>query len=162
MFRSRGLSLLELVTSLVIFGILFFLSLPLTVSIFQRNHLEVVKDQLAVAIHYARSKAMMQGEALILTALPNAGDWSSGMYLLTDNVKHQYNEKSQLIHSWQWEHKEIKVTWQGLQSNNYIVFSPDLNHSASSGHFIIQNQEGQILKLTLNRLGRIREQTVRK
>ncbi len=156
MCKQRGLSLLELVAGLVILSILFFLCLPFGLSFLQSNQLEVVKDELTAAVQYARTRALLEGHPLLLTPLTD--DWSLGMRLIVDNKKHHYLDKTQLIHEWRWTHQGIRVSWQGLHTNRYLVFAPDLKHSASSGHFIIQNENGKTLKLTLNRLGRIRLQ----
>jgi type IV fimbrial biogenesis protein FimT len=154
--KNCGLSLLELVAGLVILSILFFFCLPLGLSIYQNNHVEVIKNEISTAVHYARTSAALRGLPLILTPLSHTSDWSAGMILFVDNEKHQYTEKTELIHEWQWKHRGIRVNWQGLYSKNYLVFASDLKHAAASGHFIIQNDQGKTLKLTLNRLGRVR------
>jgi Tfp pilus assembly protein FimT len=154
--KNCGLSFFELLAGLTIISILFFLCLPLGFSIVQNNRLEVIKDEITAAVHYARNRAVLQELPLILTPLPDATDWSAGMLLFVDNKKHQYSPKATLIHQWQWKHRGIQVSWRGLHSDHYLLFPANLKHAAVDGHFIIQSNEGKILKLTINRLGRVR------
>lgn len=156
MLKHCGLSLLELVAGLIILSILFFFCLPLSLSIYQNNRLEVVKNEISAAVHYARTNAALRGLPLILTPLPYTSDWSAGMILFVDNEKHQYTETTALIHEWQWQYQGVRINWQGLYAKNYLLFAADPKHAATSGHFIIQNDQKKTLKLILNRLGRVR------
>lgn len=156
MLRNCGFSLIELIAGLLILSILFLFCLPLGLSVFQNNHLEVVKDEISAAIYYARTRAALSNLPLILTSLSESEDWSAGMRLFVDNKKHQFTEKSELIHEWRWKHQGIHVNWQGLYSDHYLILAADLRHAAASGHFVIRNEQGKSINLTLNRLGRIK------
>ncbi|MBA3536401.1 MAG: GspH/FimT family pseudopilin [Tatlockia sp.] len=156
MLKNCGLSLLELVAGLVILSILFFFCLPLGLSIYRNNQVEIIKNEISAAVQFARTTAALRGLPLILTPLPQSSDWSAGMILFVDNERHQYSEKTELIHQWQWNYQGIRINWQGLYSKNYLLFAAEQKHAAASGHFIIQHVQGKSLKITLNRLGRVR------
>ncbi|CDZ79171.1 type II secretion system protein H [Legionella massiliensis] len=154
--RKRGFSLVELLLSILLIGILLAFSTPFGLDLYRKNQLEIVKDELAALINFARATAILQGKPLVLAPLPGGLDWSKGAILFADNKTHQYSENIKPIHLWQWHHKGLQLSWQGLHSVNYLIFSADPNHSASSGHFTIQNDKGASTQLTLNRLGRVR------
>ncbi len=156
MIKHRGFSLIELLVGLVILGILFLFSLPLGLAIIQKNQLEVVKNEISSAIHYAKTASVLRGVPLVLAPLPQTNNWSAGMLLFIDNETHQFKDKSELIHEWHWKHPGIQISWQGLYTQNYLLFTPSLQTRALSGHFNIANKEGKTIKLILNRLGRIR------
>ncbi|MBA2711052.1 MAG: GspH/FimT family pseudopilin [Tatlockia sp.] len=156
MLENRGFSLIELVVGLLIVSILFFFALPFSLSMMQKNQLEVVKNEIISAIHFAKTTSVLRGLPLVLAPLPQADNWSAGMLLYVDNDKHEFNEKSELIYEWHWKHPGINVSWQGLYTKNYLLFSTTLQSRALSGHFIISNKQGNRVQLIVNRLGRIR------
>ncbi|WP_051555256.1 GspH/FimT family pseudopilin [Legionella fairfieldensis] len=154
MIRSKGLTLIELLFCLLIITLLL-VSLSFGLSIHQKNKAQIRENDLKMAIYYARNMALLKGKPLVLTPLTDS-DWSTGMMLFIDNKTHRYSPETQLIHQWQW-HKEIKITWHGFYSDQYLLFSPDLAHAAITGHFNLQKGDGSQVKLIINRLGRVRK-----
>lgn len=155
MFKNNGLTLIEMLVSLMIISLSFALCLPLGFSVFENNKLQVLEREISTAVRYTRNMALLHHIPLILTPLPNSVDWSEGMILFVDNKNHHYTEQDKIIHQWAWLKKGIKVSWEGFYSKKYLLFASELNHSASSRHFTLQNSEGEIVKLVINRLGRI-------
>jgi len=153
--KNRGLGLVELLVGLMILSILFFFCMPLGQRLYQNNQLELIKDEITAVVNYAKTMAILNELPLALTPLPGARDWSAGMLLFIDNKEHQYKNKRQLIHQWQWKNQGIRVSWRGFNSTQHLIFARDLRHSALSGHFIIEGVQGKMIKLTLNRLGRM-------
>lgn len=156
MLKYNGLGLVELLVSLVILSILFFFCLPLGQNIYKKNQLELIKDDITAIVNFAKTLAITNEFPLALTPLPGTNDWSAGMLLFVDNKEHQYKNKTQLVHQWQWKNQGIRVSWRGLNSTEHLLFARDLQHSALSGHFIIEDFRGKSITLTLNRLGRVR------
>jgi prepilin-type N-terminal cleavage/methylation domain-containing protein len=155
-----GLTLLELLVGLLILTILLWLCLPLGIAIMQRNQLQIMENEITMAVSYARNMALVYKLPLTLTPLANSTDWSSGMILFIDNKNHQYTKEDKLIHQWQWFHHGIQVIWQGFRSPHYLIFSSELQHAATSGHFAIKVEHGGSAKLVLNRFGRVVKKTI--
>jgi prepilin-type N-terminal cleavage/methylation domain-containing protein len=153
---QQGLSLVELLVVVIVLSLIVAFNLPLGLSFYQKNHLDFVKEELIAALTYARNRALIDGLPLVLTPLAQA-NWSAGMRLFVDNEKHRLRPETKLLHQWHWNYPGLHLSWQGLQSKRYLLFPADLNQAAANGHFIIQNAAGSRIKLTLNRLGRVRE-----
>lgn len=160
MEKSKGWSLFELLISLVILTILAMMCLPLGFSIQQKNQLQIIENEISTAIRYARQMAIINGTSLALTTLSKSGNWAEGMILFVDNKKHQYNTHNQPLHQWQWKHSGIYVSWQGFQSNAYLIFSSELSHAATNGAFCIKDNHGDSIKLVINRFGQITRRSI--
>ncbi|KTD36209.1 Tfp type 4 fimbrial pilin related signal peptide protein domain protein [Legionella nautarum] len=158
MIRNYGLTLIELLAGLMIIGIVFALCIPLGFSLYGKNQLKLLENEIGIAIRFARNMALLKHVPLVLTPLPSSDNWSDGMILFIDNKNHQYAETDEIIHQWNWQKLKVQVSWVGFRSNNYLLFSSTLSHSASNGHFILRNNEGNTVKLVINRLGRVAAQ----
>jgi len=154
MIKKGGFTLLELLIGMTCFAILICLSISFSASIYQKNKLEVATGELKHIIHYAKTQAQARQTSLILAPLAKS-DWSMGAILFVDNSKHTYDSNSELLHQWSWNSPAIKITWNGFQSNQYLIFSPDLRHSAINGFFQLKTNSQQ-QKLIVNRVGRVR------
>ncbi|MDI9819889.1 MULTISPECIES: GspH/FimT family protein [unclassified Legionella] len=160
MRNIRGITLLELLIYLGLSGFILFMCLPSWSPFLHKNQLNLVVDELNSAIHYARNMALVSESALLLAPLPHK-DWSEGMILFVDNPKHQYESGDKLLYQWQWTHPGVQLSWKGFQSNDYLLFSNDLNHAALSGHFDIVSEFAHV-KLVVNRFGRISKSSYEK
>ncbi len=151
----EGFTLLELLAGISLTAIVLCISLPFAPALYKKNKLHVLTDDVKAAIQYAKIQAVMTGEQLALTRLPGAGDWSDGMLLFVDNANHQYTTGAKLLHEWRWQSSEIQVSWHGFQSQDYLLFSPEMSSSAVNGSFTLTNAMHQQTKLVVNRLGRV-------
>ena len=154
---SAGLTLIELLVSMVIFAIVLCCSFSFSPSVYKKNQLQMVTDEVKGAIHFAKIQSLLTGDILALTRIPGSNDWSEGMLLFVDNGKHQYGPDVKLLHEWHWQLSGVHIIWQGFQSKEYLLFSPDIGSNAVNGYFIIKNHMQQQAKLIVNRLGRIKE-----
>lgn len=150
-----GWTLLELLCVLAIMslsglGLLFFSN-----DTFEKNQCAVIKQQIVSAVAHSRNTALILGKAVALNPLD--ADWSHGMVLFVDNKTHMLGLTDKVLHVWQWKARPLTVAWFGLRSRKYLVFVPDAAHAASNGHFSIYNPTTELVHLTVNRLGRIRE-----
>ena len=155
MIRNKGFTLVELLIGVLIITLLALFCLPLGLSSYQKNQLQITENELSNAVRFARTMAMLQGSPLVLRPLPNSKDWSDGMILLVDNKNHCYRKGDKILHQWQWQHSAVRISWHGFQSDDYLLFSPELKHAASSGHFDIYVNQEKSMQLIINRFGRI-------
>jgi Tfp pilus assembly protein FimT len=154
---SRGFTFLELMSYLVILTLFLTCSTSVGVSFYKKNQQRIIAEEIKAAIHFAQLQAVSTGQSLVLTPLDARNDWSNGMLLFMDNPKHHYDSESKLIHKWQWFAKPVHVTWQGFQSKRYLLFTPTINNNTVNGYFMIHAALCNDIKLTINRIGRIKE-----
>ncbi|KTC69285.1 Tfp type 4 fimbrial pilin related signal peptide protein domain protein [Legionella birminghamensis] len=153
--RFRGFTLVESMICLTIILILMTIVSPLLKSNDQQIRLKACKQQLILALHFARNQALLSGKPLALRAEPDSGDWSKGMVLFFDNASHQF-ETNLLQHQWHWNCRNIAIKWHGFQSSQYLVFAATPMQAVASGRFELSS-ETQGIDVIINRLGRIRD-----
>ncbi len=154
-FLAAGFTLLELLISMFVITIITFFALPNTSALYKKNQLQTVTAEIQKAIQTGKIQSLSRGESLVLAPISNSKDWSKGMLLFVDNVKHQYTPEVKLVYQWKWNSTGVSVSWQGAQSNNYLLFTADLKSSITNGTFIVGNNIEQV-KLIVNRLARVR------
>ena len=140
-----GFTLIEVLISLAVFGILLVLGLS-AFSVYQKNHRDLVCKDIKSGIYYAKTRAFQTGVPATLAPLDETGDWSLGM---------QLKQNDAVIYRWHWGYKDTKVAWQGFRAQDFIIFSKNLKFAAANGHFLISSPNGSKTKITLNRLGHI-------
>lgn len=156
MFKSAGITLLELLITLAILGVL--VCFGVSFAPLHQHRLHRKADEIKSIVRYATHEAMQKGVDLALSPWPIPSDWSKGMVLFVDdNNNHQYNTKAQVIRKWRFQDDKITVLWQGFQSKQYLLFSPKLYERAINGKFVITNELQQQVILVVNRLGHVRD-----
>lgn len=155
MLNTRGFTLLELLTALIVFGILCGFGLTYLSASQSKNQLQVVADEIKQAIHYAKIEALVNAHTVTLSPRTQNNDWSDGMLLFVDNQLHHNEPETKLIREWKWRASAVHVHWHGFESSHYLRFSPNLMSRGCNGYFIIENNQSKRIKLVVNRLGRV-------
>lgn len=153
MRRYTGFTLIELLVVMCCALVILTWSFGGFSELIARYRIHLAKNQLVQIIQYSRHMGLVSGHDLALNGLDN--DWSRGIVLFSDNLRHRYTEQDQLLQIWQWSQPGIQVVWRGFQSQHFIVLSHDLSHAASNGQFQFLKQDRVLGKLTLNRVGRV-------
>lgn len=151
--KNSGLTLMELLISIVILTCLISGFMIFRQSFYQANKIQLVESELIQAIQYSRNMALIRGQSLLLKPLQD-NDWSTGMGLFEDKMSSL--EKQTMLKQWAWFPQIVKVQWHGFQSDRRIVFSDDLGQSTCNGQFIISAGE-HVKVFKVNRLGRVKE-----
>lgn len=141
-----GISLIELLISLVIIGILGSFALSFTTTWYHNYELKLVCNDIHAAIKFAKMRSILEKKPLRLCAREH--DWSHGLRLL-DNT-------STLIYEWRWQDLKLHVAWFGFQSTNELTFSHDFSQNAVNGYFLIESKYQAPIKIMVNRMGRIK------
>jgi Tfp pilus assembly protein FimT len=155
---NRGVTLVELLLVLGIIVSLVLVISPYSTHLTSKNLIRVRQDQLLNAVKFSRNQAIILDKPLVLSKLPNAQDWSSGMILyIGENKTNQYQDTKKILHQWLWNKHRLEVKWNGFRSDDYIIFNNDSSLSDSSGHFEIrQSANKKAALIVLNRFGRAR------
>ena len=153
-----GFSLIEVLTVLVIFGILCAYSMSHMTFLLNKNELTVIADEIKQALHFAKIEALTHAHTLTLAPLSDSSDWSRGMVLFVDNKTHQMTPETTPLREWRWRQSTLHVSWHGFESTHYLRFSPTLLERGANGYFILKDGERARVKLVVNRLARVREE----
>ena len=163
----RGLSLIELMIALGIMSLLLMLSLPLTQRFISRHRQEARVHDLIHAVQFARTEAIEQGVHVIFCGSDDGkhcnGRWSSGQLACRDpDDTRQCLSSSQLLYAWPALPRHEHLSWHGFSSDQYLMFEPNGLNQASNGYFLYSpsTPNGQAKKIILNRLGRLRTESV--
>ncbi len=149
---TQGLTLIELLLTIAILGLILWFSLPLSSSFYQKIQLQVIENEIKSAIRFAKTQALISGYPILLRTI----DGSKGLTVCVDNMKHQCAPDDSTLQEWHWSYDGIDVDWSGFQSKQYLIFSADESKNAVNGYFSIKYKGRLVTKITLNRLGRVR------
>ena len=152
--KHSGLTLLELLIAAAILLAVFFFIPAFIQPILHQNQLKTGVNELKNMVTYARNQALIHDMPVILVLNTN------GMTLFKDNGSQQLQDTSQVIYEWANIGKGCRFSWHGLQSNNYLLFSPSMRKNILNGHFLVRNKSG-CYQLVVNRLGRSHTQVCR-
>jgi type IV fimbrial biogenesis protein FimT len=83
--HSFGFTLMELMVTIAIAGILLGVAIPSFTSLISSNRLTTYANELVTALNFARSEAIKRGQPVTIKHNGNtSGDWSSGWTIFTD------------------------------------------------------------------------------
>jgi type IV fimbrial biogenesis protein FimT len=83
--HSPGFTLMELMVTIAIAGILLGVAIPSFTSIISNNRLTTYTNELVTALNLARSEAIKRGQPITIKRISDTpGDWGSGWTVFTD------------------------------------------------------------------------------
>jgi type IV fimbrial biogenesis protein FimT len=83
--HNSGYTLMELMVTVAIAGILLGVAIPSFTSIISSNRLTTYANELVMALNFARSEAIKRGQSVTIKHNGNtSGDWRSGWTVFTD------------------------------------------------------------------------------
>lgn len=82
--QSSGFSLIELMVTLLIAGIVLAIGLPAFSNFVKDNRLTAQTNDLLVSMHVARNEAVNRGHNVRVLTLSGGTDWTSGWQILLD------------------------------------------------------------------------------
>jgi len=83
--KSSGFTLIELMITLAIAGILLAVGIPSFNSIITSNRLTTYANELVTALNLARSEAIRRGVQVTMSTGNTGGNWGSGWTIFTDS-----------------------------------------------------------------------------
>ena len=79
MYKVRGFTLIELMVTIVIVGILIALALPSFRDLIERKHLGGAVEAVFEQLEFARSQAVKRSKPILVDFNVNGTDWSIGV-----------------------------------------------------------------------------------
>lgn len=154
-----GFTLVELMITLAIAGIVATVGVPSFMSMIASNRVSAASNELVTALNLAKSEAIRSGQNTVLCKSTDGatcgGNWSDGWILFNDTVANQTKDAVEQI---------IRVHGASdsslgfiFKTGNHIEFTPN-GHSSEDGRFCFRNsyQDENSRAVIITRLGRIR------
>lgn len=142
---QSGFTLLELLTTLAVVGILLAVGVPTFASIIRNNRITAATNELVTSLTYARSEAMKRGE--VVTTCPSedesdcagSDDWSTGWIVFVDqNLDGARDEDEPLLQVWPAISADLQLESDPLQFVQYT--------STGLTSPVITNQSFELMK----------------
>ncbi len=145
----RGYTLLELLFSMAIAGILLTLAIPYWQSFINQHQLEMQTNRLLESIQFTRNTAISTQSPVAICPSDDGTSCVKSSEKGWIIVSNQQNDKSLLnvIRHYSLANGS-KIIWQGLGNNNYLQFNPRGNAQGFNGNFtnIVIDKKSVLLK----------------
>jgi Tfp pilus assembly protein FimT len=140
-----GLTILELMVSLALIGLLFCFTLPLYQTQRAFTETKLFQKELTSILTTARLEAFLLQKPLKLEPihLGLSNEWEQGIRLSTN--------QDTVLHRWTWSYINRPVLWFGFRSKQSITIDFLPEKLAMNGYFQIGDT-----RLIVNRFGRVR------
>ena len=147
MHRVCGLTLVELMSSVAILGLLLCFCVPLYQQHQSVTKMKFFEKELAAILTTARLQAFLLEKSLCLEPLRlgTSGTWLGGIRLRVEG------DKKNILHEWSWPTTHASVAWFGFRSKHFISISAYPEKFAMNGYIQIGHHQ-----IIVNRFGRIR------
>lgn len=140
--RLRGFTLIELMVTLVVGGILAVIAVPAMTTFVESNRLTATTNDLIVAINAGRSEAIKRGVPVIMcksssgTGCSTTGTWQTGWVLFVDvDASGGWTTNDIMLRS----HEAVPPTMTIAAAANSIVFKSLGTISSGAGGYTICN-----------------------
>jgi type IV fimbrial biogenesis protein FimT len=170
---SSGFTLIELMVTIAIAGILLGVAIPSFTDTIASNRLTTTTNELVTALNLARSEAIKRGVRVTLcksangSSCTNSGNWLQGWIIFTDqNDNAAYNSATETLLKVQSNSANAITMVGNTKVANYISYVDTGQSKMING--VIQNgtitvcdaRTGNVgINILLNNVGRIRTET---
>ena len=153
-YFQKAFTLLELLTTMVIAGILMAIAVPALSHWYQRNQAQVITQRVIQAIRFTQAQALAQQQELRLCGSSDGREcdnqWSKGQLVVAIKSQEPLRFFPPLPNAW-------RLLWRStLSQNTTLEFLPSGYTDGQQGSFYICSK--QSMRLVVNRVGRIRQE----
>lgn len=149
---------------MVVLAILLLLTVPLDRKFLARNQLAVHANQLLEMLQLGRQSAVRYGSMTTLCpskdGLSCSTQWTDGQILFLDKSGNgQVNSDDEILRHWGALPADLKLTWYGFFSDDYLQFEPSGVGRTMNGSFMISYKDDPLQlqqTVVVNRTGRAR------
>ena len=162
--HKKGFSLLEVMTTLAVSGILFGLAVPVTSHIISENRVTGQINQLRGALALTRSEAVTRRQDVVLCKSADQqtcirhGRWDQGYLVFVDiNRDRRRNQQEQLLHVRAKLPANITLDYRAFGSRHYLAYH-QTGFTQTNGTFTFCNKDmpDRAKALIVTKSGRVR------
>jgi type IV fimbrial biogenesis protein FimT len=163
MNRMHGQTLVELMTCLLIGGIMLTFAIPALTSTQQRSQQTQAVNQLLGVLHYARGTAVMGRKTIALcsgdTKCSTENIWQNQLLIFDDlNRNGQLDGGEELLQQLHMQ-KGYSWRWSNFRSRSYLQLEADGTTRALNGTFTLCHENIPSRQIVINLTGRTRTQS---
>ncbi|MGJ8690152.1 MAG: GspH/FimT family pseudopilin [Gammaproteobacteria bacterium] len=160
----QGFSLVEMILTLAIVGILISLSVPNLTSLLRQNEVSIMQKTLILHVNLAKSSAANSGHIVTLCPSSNgaecAGSWTQGSMLFIDkNANRRVDPEDRILRIRRQDISHGKLEWRAFGRRQYLQFNPIGYLLHQNGSFTYCDNSGDptlTRQLVVNSVGRVR------
>lgn len=138
--ESSGFSLIDLLFTLILFGVLLGLAFPSYRHLMVEVRLLSLTEQVKSAIDYARSEAIKRNSVVTLCKSKDGktclGKWRDGWVIFFGRYAVNFSE-SNLLRVYSGLNKIDFLEWHGAGGREYLQLNPDGSAHGYNGSFVI-------------------------
>ena len=161
--NSRGMTLLELLTSLFIIAIVTTLGVPSIQSILNYNRVATSINTLSRSIAFGRIQAVNHNRHMVMCKssdqrnCTNKGSWQQGWIIYEDDdLSRKREEEEKIIYAQSKLADNLYIKYAGFRSSNFITFRPSgVTLMNGTFTFCIYGQPETQKAVILSKTGRI-------
>lgn len=151
--NNKGFTLVELLITLIVLGILVSIAVPSFRGMILRNSVETDRDELFNSFVYARGEAVKRGvqvsvcKSVNLTACDSTGFWHNGWIVYSDNNGDGVIDSGDVILK---VHEGLDAEVKIASSINYVVFDSTGRAPGSNADFNFSHSAGASYARVIN------------
>jgi type IV fimbrial biogenesis protein FimT len=160
----KGLTLIELLVTLAVVGVLFGYAIPRYTILLERSQATTAVNWLVSAIHFARFSAITHRTTVTLCPSRDhhscGGYWHQGVIAFSDhNADHHINGADQLLKFFSYPLQNGSINWRSFRNRRYLQLTSQGMTNYQNGNFTYcaANQDPRFSRqVIVNMAGRIR------
>lgn len=165
----RGFTLVELLMTLAVSGILLGIGLPAMAGLISANRLSTQVNELVSGMALARFEAIHRNTSVVLCKSDNHqtcttnSSWENGWIIFVDtDDDHKRQDEESILLSNDPLPANYQLQYRGFGSHHYVVFR-GIGTTTSNGTFLLCDKRNpeNARALIINRTGRVRTSTTR-
>lgn len=159
---ARGISLIELLCTLLILGIVSAVAVPSFNSMIEGSQRTQATNQLLSALHFARSTAVYERRIVALCAgtatCAGTSSWSGALLIFHDrNASGQLDPEETLLRMEPLP-KQYAWRWASFRQNGFVQFEGNGTTRAQNGTFTLCHKQVPQRQVVISLSGRARTQ----
>jgi len=161
--RDQGFTLIELVITLAVLGVLLGIAVPSFNSLIERNQQTTATHDLHAALNYARGLAITRREPVSLCAGVNgcaaSANWGKSILVFSDPNQNGQLDPGEQLHRIVTLTERYHWNWSNFRSRTFMSFKANGTTDSLNGTYTLCSGNEAIQQLVINITGRLRTQS---